>query len=81
MPIDQRDRLSEEPFDYQVFKDNKIQIYWEQRPVMLLKGAAAEALQRKLEGAEGKAVQLILAKVTGNFKRGNEKANKKGNTK
>lgn len=77
MPIDQRDRLSEEPFDYQVFKDNKIQIYWEQRPVMLLKGAAAEALQRKLEGAEGTAAQLILAKVTGNFKRGNEKANKK----
>lgn len=73
MPIDQRNRLSEEPFDYRVFKDNKVEIYWEHRPVMLLKGAPAVALQRKLHGADDKAVQLILAKVTGNFKRGNER--------
>lgn len=44
---------------------------------MMLKGTAAAELIRKLEKAEGKEVQLILAKVTENFKRGNEKLFKK----
>jgi len=76
-PIDQRNRLNEEPFEYQVFKDNKVQIYWNSKPVMMLKGSAALDLLKKLERAEGKTVQLVLAKITGNFKRGNEKTAKK----
>jgi len=76
-PIDQRNMLNEEPFEYQVFKDNKVQIYWNNKPVMMLKGSAALDLLKKLERAEGKNVQLVLAKITGNFKRGNEKTAKK----
>lgn len=76
-PIDQKNILDEEPFSFQVFKDNKVQIFWHHKPVMLLKGATAMALIKKIEKAEGKEVQLILAKVTGNFKRGNEKTAKR----
>ncbi|MBN8585107.1 MAG: hypothetical protein J0M37_08425 [Ignavibacteria bacterium] len=72
-PIDQRNMLDEEPFDYKELKDNKVQIYWNNKPVMLLKGAEALKLLKRLENSEGKQTQLILAKVTGNFKRGNEK--------
>ncbi len=60
------------PFDYKVLKD-KIQIIWNGKPVMMLKGTAAQKLIKKIEAAEGIEVQLILAKITGNFKRGNEK--------
>lgn len=69
--------LLEEPFEYQVFKDNKVQIYWNNKPVMILKGKAALELLKKLERAKGRDVQLVLAKITGNFKRGNEKTVKK----
>ena len=64
-------------FEYRIFKDNKMQIYWNGKPVMMLKGSAAQDLMKKLERSEGREEQLVLAKVTGNFKRGNEKALKK----
>ena len=71
--VDQRNRLDEEPFDYKVYKDSKIQIYWYHKPVTLLKGKKALDILKKLEKSNIKEKQLILAKVTGNFKRGNEK--------
>lgn len=76
-PIDQRNLLAGEPFDYQVYKDNRVQISFCHKPVMVLKGSSAMALIKKLEQAEGKEKQLILAKITGNFKRGNERMSKK----
>lgn len=76
-PVDQRDILDEEPFDYKELKDNKVQIYWNNKPVMLVKGSAAQKLLMKLEKVSGKEIQLTLAKITGNFKRGNEKSLKK----
>ena len=76
-PIDQRNLLSEEPFEYSILKDNKVQISFHHKTVMMLKGSAAMDLIKKLEKADGLEKQLILAKVTGNFKRGNEKISKK----
>lgn len=76
-PIDERNRLDENPFDYQVYKNRNVQIYYKGKPVMLLKDRQAMDLTVKLERAEGKEVQLILAKITGNFKHGNEKLSKK----
>lgn len=73
-PVDQRDILDEEPFDYKELKDNKVQIYWNNKPVMFVKGLAAKKLLLKIEKASGKEIQLALAKITGNFKRGNEKS-------
>ncbi|HMQ70420.1 MAG TPA: hypothetical protein PKA90_15565 [Ignavibacteria bacterium] len=64
--------IENEPFEYRIFKD-KIQIRYHGKPVMMLKGSESKKLILKIEKAEDKEVQLILAKITGNFKRGNEK--------
>ena len=73
-PIDQRNVLDEAPFEYRVFKDMKLEISWHNKPVMMLKGKPAQDIIKKIEQAkDSKSVQLILAKVTGQFKHGNEK--------
>ncbi|WP_312651910.1 hypothetical protein [Proteiniclasticum sp.] len=76
-PIDKRNRLDDHPFDYVVFKNQSLQIYYNGKPVVILKDQKARDLIEKLEKAEDKDIQLILAKITGNFKRGNEKLFKK----
>ena len=40
---------------------------------MVVAGADAARLARKLAGASAEVVQMALAKITGNFKRGNER--------
>ena len=74
--IDKREKLEEEPFSFKVYKNLKMQIFWNNQPVMLLKPSEAQKFLKKIEHLQGKDVQLILAKITGNFKRGNEKDNK-----
>lgn len=76
MSIDKRGMLDEQPFDYRVFKDGKLHISWNNKTVLILKGKKSEELLKKLEGADDKDIQLALAKVTGNFKRGNERISK-----
>lgn len=71
--IDQRDRLKENPFDYNVTKANKMMIYFEQKHIMTLNEKETLKIMRKLDGASAFDQQLILAKVTGNFKHGNER--------
>lgn len=74
--IDKRDRLKEEPFSYKVSKDNKIFIFWCEKQVIILKGKESEKFLAKVEKADTIESQLIMAKITGNFKHGNEKVNK-----
>jgi hypothetical protein len=71
--IDKRGKLQEQPFDFQITKDNRVLIYWDNRIIMTLKGQAAEKLITKLDGADETTIQLALAKVTGHFKHGNER--------
>ena len=71
--IDKRGKLEEKPFDFQITKDQRVLIYWDNRIIMTLKGQAAEKLIAKLDGADESVVQLALAKVTGHFKHGNER--------
>ncbi|CAG9622280.1 hypothetical protein [Sutcliffiella rhizosphaerae] len=72
--IDNRGRLDEDPFSYRVTKDNTVLIEYKGKQVKILKGKDAEKILGKINIAEDdKAVQLILAKITGNFKRGNER--------
>lgn len=71
--IDKRGKLGEQPFDFQITKDERVLIYWDKRIIMTLKGQAAKKLMRKLEGADEASIQMALAKVTGNFKHGNER--------
>lgn len=75
--IDKRNRLQEECFSYRVSKDNKVFIFWHEKQVMILKGKDSEKFLAKIEKADIIESQLIMAKVTGNFKHGNEKANKR----
>jgi len=63
-------------FDYQVTKDEKILIYWYNKHVKTLAGKHAQKFLRQIEGLDGEAEQLVLACVTGNFKRGNEREGK-----
>lgn len=71
--IDKRNKLGEEPFSYSVSKDKKIFIYWHGKLVMILKDKDSKKFLARIENAEQKEAQLVMAKVTGNFKHGNEK--------
>jgi hypothetical protein len=78
--IDKRKRLDEEVFTYRVTKNNTVFIDYQGKQVTVLKGKEAEKIINRINGAAtDKEVQLILAKVTGNFKRGNEKDASKKN--
>ena len=71
--IDRRGILDEEVFTYRITKDKKVFISCEGKHVTTLSGKQADKFISKIAGMEGKDAQLIMAKVTGNFKRGNER--------
>ncbi|SEM54086.1 hypothetical protein SAMN04487786_2064 [Paenisporosarcina quisquiliarum] len=72
--IDKRNRLEENPFSYKISKDNTVFIEFHGKRVKILKGKEGEKFLKRIEVAgNDKEVQLILAKITGNFKRGNER--------
>ena len=75
--IDKRGILDEEIFTYRITKDNKVFISYEGKQVVTLSGKRANDFIAKIRNLEGKEAQLIMAKITGNFKRGNEKIFKK----
>ena len=64
---------SAETFTYRVIKGGQVFISWRGKPVKVLSGARAEAFRADIVGVTGQDAQLIMAKATGNFKRGNEK--------
>jgi len=71
--VDKKGVFDEEVFTYRITKDKKVFISYEGRQVTTLSGKKAEDFIRKIQDVEDKDAQLIMAKVTGNFKRGNEK--------
>jgi len=71
--VDKRGILNEEVFTFRVTKDSKVLISYEGKHVTTLSGYNAKNFIARIENAEDKEAQLIMAKVTGNFKRGNEK--------
>ncbi|WP_394184743.1 hypothetical protein [Metabacillus halosaccharovorans] len=80
--IDKRNQLDQTPFSYRVNKDKTIFLEYYGRQVKILKGKEADKFLRKVNEAENeKDVQLVMAKITGNFKRGNEREGKDHNTK
>jgi hypothetical protein len=74
--IDKRNRLSEEVFTYQLTKDHKVFIFWKGKRVTILSGKASQKFLNSIEGKDHQETQLVMAKITGNFKHGNEKDNK-----
>jgi hypothetical protein len=72
--VSRGDPFESEVFSYRVVADGRIFIQWHGREVTILKGKAAERFLTRISGLTGEAAQLVMAKVTGNFKRGNERA-------
>lgn len=60
-------------FRYAVRKDGEIAITREGRTVGTLRGRQAERFLAEAEGACPDAIQQRLARLTGNYKRGNER--------
>lgn len=73
MPEDARNRFDDNVFSFRITKDRKVLISWEGRVVTTLAGAAADKLIARLEGADRREIQHLLARATGNFKHGNER--------
>ena len=75
MPIDARARLEDEPFGHRLTKDGRVLVSFEGRQVAVVAGRRAQRLIAELQaaGADVAGVQMLLAKVTGNFKHGNER--------
>jgi hypothetical protein len=71
-PIDRRGKLAEEPFDVQVTRD-KVLVRFRGRLVRTLVGADAGEIRAAVASGDDAAVQLLVARKTGNFKRGNER--------
>ena len=60
-------------FAWQAAKDGRVRISWRGRVVTTLTGAPAARFLCDAEGADEEAAQLLMARATGNFKRGNER--------
>ncbi|MBE7125815.1 hypothetical protein [Bacillus mycoides] len=71
---DKRNRLVDMMFHYRVTKNNIVLIEYYGKQIIILKGNDAEKFLNKINRASNeKEKQLIMAKITGNFKRGNER--------
>ena len=76
--IDKRKKLGEEPFTYQLMKNGTVTIHYRGKQIKVVKDQEAARLIARIKAVENNLldVQLLLAKITGNFKRGNEKMGK-----
>ena len=61
-------------FTWAATKDGLVRISWQGRVVTTLAGERASRFLEQVEHADEEAEQLLLARVTGNFKRGNERS-------
>ena len=71
--IDKYGELELEPFSYRAIKDGLVFLEFHGATVKTIAGESAKKFLKKTAALEGLALQLVLAKLTGNFKRGNEK--------
>ena len=60
-------------FSFDEHKDDRVTIFYEGRPATILKGRKALGFLSKMNTADHGEQQATMAKVTGNFKRGNER--------
>ena len=60
-------------FSYRATKDGEVAIQRGGQVVTRLRGVAARAFLAEVDGADQVAQQQAMARVTGNYKRGNER--------
>ena len=60
-------------FDYRTTKDGQVFITYHGRDVTTLRDGAAERFLERVRAAGKRDAQMVMAKATGNFKRGNER--------
>lgn len=65
--------LDSEPFAYREAKDGRVLIEWQGRRAAVLTGARAARFLAVVKGAGAERQQHEMARITGNFKRGNER--------
>ena len=70
---DKRNRFDHEVFSYRATKDGKVFLFWQGKQVKVLKGMVAQKFLRDVVDVDQQGAQLMMAKITGNFKRGNER--------
>lgn len=71
MPKDARGRLVSDPFEHRRTKDGRVLISRGGRQVTTVSGAAAARLSKAIDKArDDPAVQQLLARATGNYRRG-----------
>jgi hypothetical protein len=75
--MERHDPLAGEPFSYQARADGSILVRYHAAPVTVLRGRAAERFATRIASADAGAAQQLMARVTGNFKRGNERDGKR----
>lgn len=68
--IDRRGKLADEPFDVQITRD-KVLVRFRGRLVRTLTGADVDAVRAVQD--DPAQLQVLVARKTGNFKRGNER--------
>lgn len=73
---EQKNPFEDAPFAYRAYKNGNVSIYWKSKEVTVLKGNGAQRFLAGIDGAGEYEKQLAMAKVTGNFKRGNEREGK-----
>lgn len=65
--------VDNQTFSWKKGKDNKVFIFFNGKQIMILKEQKAQKLIEDLLESDLEEEQYLLARVTGNFKRGNEK--------
>jgi hypothetical protein len=68
-----QDDLAGGPFSFVARADGSVLVRYRQAPVTVLRGKAAERFVARVSTADADAAQQLMARVTGNFKRGNER--------
>lgn len=60
-------------FGFRRRSDGSVSISHQGKAVTILRGESARRFLRRVEGADAEARQQLMARATGNFKRGNER--------
>ncbi len=68
-----RTSIDDAAFAYQTRKSGEVEISYHGRPVTTLRDEAATKFVNRIDGLGDPEAQHLMARVTGNFKRGNER--------